>query len=102
MNFFKSTTLALAGTLAFTGMAQATTVLIGTDAGTASNSPTEIRDDTGSRGADFDGATITATFNDGSMETVVWGALDAFTRGEARGDNFALYMDFEGFDPDGG
>lgn len=55
-----------------------------------------IRSDTSSRGIDLDGAQITATYADGTTETLVWQALDPYTLGGASGPS-GLAMSY-GFD----
>lgn len=78
--------------------AAATTVTVVTQTGTPYVSSVGVRADTGSRGVDLASAQVTATYADSSSEVMTWGALDPFTAGEARGTDFAIYMDFEGFD----
>lgn len=38
-----------------------------------------IRSDTNSRGVDLEGSKITATYADGSTETLTWRAFDSYT-----------------------
>lgn len=78
--------------------ATATTVTVVTQTGAPYVSPVGVRDDTGSRGVDLVGAQVTATYADTTSEALTWGALDPFTAGAATGTDFAIYMDFEGFD----
>jgi NOL1/NOP2/fmu family ribosome biogenesis protein len=49
-----------------------------------------IRDDTSSRGVDLAGAVIVATFADGSVETLIWDALDPYTLGGATGTDITM------------
>lgn len=49
-----------------------------------------IREDTTSRGVDLEGATITATYADGSTETLTWQAYDPYTFGGATGANIDM------------
>ena len=50
-----------------------------------------IRADTTSRGVDLDGAQITATYADGSVEILTWQALDPYTNGGATGTNIDMF-----------
>ncbi|NYI27470.1 NACalpha-BTF3-like transcription factor [Sulfitobacter geojensis] len=50
-----------------------------------------IRDDTSSRGVDLDGALITATYADGSVEHLTWHALDPYTNGGATGTDINMF-----------
>lgn len=54
-----------------------------------------IRDDTASRGVDLEGATITATYTDGSTEILTWHALDSYTFGGATGTDIDMSFGFE-------
>lgn len=54
-----------------------------------------IRADTTSRGVDLEGATITATYADGSTETLSWQALDPYTYGGASGEDITMSYGFE-------
>lgn len=54
-----------------------------------------IRADTNSRGVDLDGASITATYADGSTETLTWRALDPYTFGGATGANIEMSYGFD-------
>ncbi len=49
-----------------------------------------IRADTSTRGVDLEGAQITATYADGSTETLTWQAFDPFTNGGAIGENINM------------
>lgn len=49
-----------------------------------------IRADTTTRGVDLEGATITATFADGTVETLTWHALDPYTNGGATGTDIEM------------
>lgn len=49
-----------------------------------------IRADTGSRGVDLEGAEITATYADGSTETLIWQAFDPYTNGGVIGTNINM------------
>ncbi|OIQ32082.1 MAG: hypothetical protein BM562_06145 [Alphaproteobacteria bacterium MedPE-SWcel] len=53
-----------------------------------------IRADTSSRGVDLDGATITATYADGSSETLTWEALDPYTTGGASGEDISMFYGY--------
>ena len=50
-----------------------------------------MRDDTSSRGVDLDGALITATYADGSVENLTWQALDQYTNGGATGTDINMF-----------
>ena len=54
-----------------------------------------IRDDTNSRGVDLDGATITATYADGSTEILTWQAFDSYTYGGATGTDIAMSFGYD-------
>ncbi|TJZ88707.1 Hint domain-containing protein [Paracoccus gahaiensis] len=54
-----------------------------------------IRGDTTSRGADLEGSTVTATYADGSTETLTWRALDPYTFGGASGTDIEMSYGFE-------
>ncbi|MEP1765433.1 MAG: Hint domain-containing protein [Sulfitobacter sp.] len=54
-----------------------------------------IRADTSSRGVDLEGATITATYADGSTETLTWQAFDPYTFGGANGANVDMSFGFD-------
>lgn len=92
------TALSVAVLFGSVAAAAATTVTVATTPGTPYVSPVDIRDDTGSRGVDLVGAQVTATYSNTTSEVLTWGALDPYTPGEARGDDFAIYMDYRGFD----
>ncbi|MDX2484270.1 MAG: Hint domain-containing protein [Pseudodonghicola sp.] len=49
-----------------------------------------IRADTTSRGVNLEGAKVTATYADGSTETLTWQAYDAYTEGGAAGENVTM------------
>ncbi len=49
-----------------------------------------IRTDTSSRGVDLEGAQITATYADGSTETLTWHATDPYTYGGATGTDINM------------
>jgi Ca2+-binding RTX toxin-like protein len=53
-----------------------------------------LREDTASRGIDLDGARITATYEDGTVEYLTWVA-DPFTSGSASSDNISMFHGFE-------
>ncbi len=57
-----------------------------------------IRDDTSSRGVDLEGAKITATYADGSTETLTWQALDPYTFGGATGVDIDMSFGFDWHD----
>lgn len=54
-----------------------------------------VRDDTASRGVDLEGATITATYTDGSTEILTWHALDPYTFGGATGTDIDMSFGFD-------
>lgn len=54
-----------------------------------------LREDTASRGVDLEGATITATYADGSTETLTWRALDPYTYGGATGTDIDMSFGFD-------
>ncbi|AGT09302.1 Hint domain-containing protein [Paracoccus aminophilus] len=54
-----------------------------------------FRADTVSRGVDLDGAKVTATYADGSTETLTWHAYDQYTNGGASGENIEMSFGFE-------
>lgn len=54
-----------------------------------------FRADTASRGVDLDGARITATYADGSTETLTWHAFDPYTFGGASGDNIEMSYGYD-------
>lgn len=88
----RQTTLAAA--LVFAGMtaAQASTVTINTETGITMETEFGFRSDTGTRGVDLAGSQVTATFDDGTSETVTWMAFDDFTFGGANGDRWSLFQ----------
>ncbi|MFB9223149.1 Hint domain-containing protein [Paracoccus cavernae] len=49
-----------------------------------------FRTDTASRGTDLAGAKITATYSDGTTETLTWIAYDPYTNGGTSGDNIEM------------
>lgn len=49
-----------------------------------------IRDDTTTRGVDLEGAQITATYADGTTETLTWHAFDPYTFGGANGTDIDM------------
>jgi Ca2+-binding RTX toxin-like protein len=53
-----------------------------------------IRADTGTRGVDLDGALITATYTDGTVESITWQALDPYTFGGATGANIDMLFGY--------
>ena len=53
-----------------------------------------IRDDTSSRGVDLAGATIVATYADGSVENLTWEAFDPYTNGGAVGTDITMAYGF--------
>jgi len=53
-----------------------------------------IRDDTVTRGVDLEGALITATYADGTIETLTWQALDPFTNGGATSTDIDMFYGF--------
>jgi hypothetical protein len=54
-----------------------------------------IRADTSSRGVDLEGATITATYADGSTEALTWHALDPYTFGGASGTDIDMSFGYD-------
>lgn len=54
-----------------------------------------IREDTSSRGVDLEGAVITATYADGTTETITWKALDPYTNGGATGENIDMSFGYD-------
>ncbi|WP_051201522.1 Hint domain-containing protein [Paracoccus aminophilus] len=54
-----------------------------------------FRVDTASRGVDLDGAKVTATYADGSTETLTWRAYDPYTMGGASGENIEMSFGFD-------
>ncbi|OUS37242.1 hypothetical protein A9Q94_06475 [Rhodobacterales bacterium 56_14_T64] len=61
-------------------------------------SAVEIRTDTSSRGVDLEGAQITATYADGSTETLTWYATDPYTNGAATGEDINMSFGFSWHD----
>jgi len=57
-----------------------------------------IRDDTSSRGVDLEGATVTATYADGTTETLTWEAYDPYTFGGASGTDVAMSFGYDWHD----
>lgn len=53
-----------------------------------------VREDTSSRGVDLDGARITATYADGTTETLTWQALDPYTTGGATGTDIDMFFGY--------
>lgn len=53
-----------------------------------------VRADTSSRGVDLEGAQITATYADGTTETLTWHALDPYTAGGASGENIDMFFGY--------
>jgi hypothetical protein len=53
-----------------------------------------IRDDTGSRGVDLEGALVTVTYADGTDESLVWEAFDPFTFGGVNGADISMNFGF--------
>jgi len=64
--------IAMACTLMVTTPAGAATISVSTETGVAQETEFGIRTDTGTRGYEMAGATVTARFIDGSSETAVW------------------------------
>ncbi|WP_146348403.1 M10 family metallopeptidase C-terminal domain-containing protein [Phaeobacter marinintestinus] len=54
-----------------------------------------LRDDTSSRGVDLAGALITATYVDGSSESLTWQALDPYTNGGVTGADFSMFFGYQ-------
>lgn len=54
-----------------------------------------FRADTVSRGVDLVGAKITATYADGTTETLTWEAYDIYTKGGAVGDNIDMSFGYD-------
>lgn len=89
---YKSTMLAAAVMLSGMSSAHAASVTINTEPGITMETEFGFRSDTGTRGVDLAGAQITATFDDGTSETVTWMAFDDFTFGGANGDRWSLFQ----------
>ncbi|CUH89063.1 hypothetical protein PH5382_03008 [Phaeobacter sp. CECT 5382] len=53
-----------------------------------------VRADTSSRGVDLEGAQITATYADGTSETLTWQALDPYTTGGATGTDIDMFFGY--------
>ncbi|QDI75944.1 MULTISPECIES: Hint domain-containing protein [Leisingera] len=53
-----------------------------------------VRPDTSSRGVDLEGARITATYADGTTETLTWQALDPYTNGGAAGADIDMFFGY--------
>ncbi len=53
-----------------------------------------VRSDTSSRGVDLEGAQITATYADGTTETLTWKALDPYTTGGASGTDIKMFFGY--------
>lgn len=53
-----------------------------------------VRSDTSSRGVDLEGAQITATYADGTSETLTWKALDPYTTGGASGTDINMFFGY--------
>lgn len=53
-----------------------------------------VRADTSSRGVDLEGAQITATYADGTTETLTWKALDPYTAGGASGKDIDMFFGY--------
>ena len=54
-----------------------------------------LRSDTTSRGVDLDGSKITATYADGTTETLTWRAFDAYTFGGATGTDIQMSYGYD-------
>lgn len=54
-----------------------------------------FRADTSSRGVDLAGAKVTATYADGSTESLTWRAFDSYTFGGASGNDIAMSFGYE-------
>lgn len=54
-----------------------------------------IRSDTTSRGVDLDGSKITATYADGTTETLTWRAFDAYTFGGATSTDLKMSYGYD-------
>lgn len=54
-----------------------------------------FRADTVSRGVDLAGAKVTATYADGSTETLTWRAFDSYTYGGAVGENIEMSFGYD-------
>lgn len=88
----KSTTLAATFVLSGMTAAHAASVTINTEPGITMETEFGFRSDTGTRGVDLAGSQVTATFDDGTSETVTWMAFDDFTLGGANGDRWSLFQ----------
>lgn len=89
---FRAAAFAITFTFAGLNTAQAATIKITTQTGVAMETEFGIRADTGTRGVDIAGSLVTATFEDGTSETVTWMAFDDFTLGGANGDRWSLFQ----------
>ncbi len=54
-----------------------------------------IRADTSTRGVDLEGAIVTATYADGTTETLTWEAYDPYTNGGATGVNVDMSFGYD-------
>ncbi|KEJ88059.1 Hint domain-containing protein [Sulfitobacter donghicola] len=54
-----------------------------------------IRDDTSSRGVDLEGTIVTATYADGTTETLTWQAYDPYTFGGVTGTDVDMSFGFD-------
>jgi hypothetical protein len=96
-SLFKSTALAATFVLAGMPAAQAATVTITTETGMAMRTQFGIRADTGTRGYELAGASVTATFADGTTETATWADANSMSAGGAGGDRWSLFQNAFGF-----
>lgn len=71
--------------------ADAATITIETETGTAMETEFGIRSDTGTRGYELAGATVTANFSEGPSETRVWSVITNFVSGGVNGDRWSLF-----------
>jgi hypothetical protein len=79
-------------------MSQAATVInIETSAGVAQETQYAIRSDTSTRGTDLGGMRVTASYDDGSNETLIWEAYDPYTFGGTNGSDVDINMGWQGF-----
>lgn len=85
-------TVAIAALFCATSAAQAANVSIMTETGVAQETEFGIRTDTGTRGYELAGATVTATFDDGSSETRTWLDFNSMSTGGVNGTQWSLFQ----------
>ena len=72
--------------------AQASSITIATETGVAMETEFGIRADTGTRGYELAGSTVTASFDDGTSETKTWEIITDFDSGGVNGDRWSLFQ----------